>query len=140
MVVVDGKGIPLGALLTSASPSEVSLAEKTLDEVRVPRPHGKGRPRTNPDRMIADKAYDSDRLRGRFAARGIKLIVPHRRNRKRHPQDKRPLRRYKRRWIVERTFAWIGNFRRLVVRYERLLETYRGLFYIACMMITLRHL
>jgi len=43
-----------------------------------------------------------------------------------------------RRWIVERTFAWLGNFRRLTVRYDRSLTVYRGFFHIACFMITLR--
>jgi len=67
------------------------------------------------------------------------LIVPHRKNRPKPPrQDGRALRRYKRRWIVERTFAWLGNFRRLVVRYDRSLTIYRAFFHIACFMIVLR--
>src|SRR3989442_8904 len=49
------------------------------------------------------------------------------------------LRRYKRRWIVERTNAWLGQFRRLLVRHEHLLSTYRAFFYLACFWITLRH-
>ncbi len=70
--------------------------------------------------MIADKAYDSDPLRKRLKQRGIKLICPHKRNRVRPAtQDGRALRRYRRRWIVEQTIAWLGNFRRLVVRYDR---------------------
>jgi len=62
MVVVDGQGIPLGAQLASASPAEVSLAESTLAEVKLPR-WGRGRPRTQPRRVIADRAYDSNPLR-----------------------------------------------------------------------------
>jgi transposase len=70
--------------------------------------------------VIADKAYDSDALRGRLARRGIELIAPHRSNRKKPAmQDGRALRRYKRRWIIERTNPWLGNFRRSVVRYDR---------------------
>ena len=69
--------------------------------------------------MIADKGYDSDPLRKDLKNHGNDLIVPYRKNLKIHKfQDDRKLRRYKRRWKVERTFAWIGNFRRLVVRYE----------------------
>lgn len=91
--------------------------------------------------MIADKAYDSDPLRGRLAQRGIDLIVPHRDGRVKPPtQDGRKLRRYRRRWIVERTFAWLGNFRRLVVRWERSLLMYRAFVHVACMLITLRWL
>jgi transposase len=48
------------------------------------------------------------------------------------------LRRYKRRWIVGHTFAWLGNFRRLVVRHDRSLTIYQAFFHIACFMIVLR--
>jgi transposase len=138
MVLVDGQGLPLGVRLESASPGEATLAEATLAEVRVPRP--KGRPRQKPERIIADRGYDSDPLRERFKKRGIDLIVPYRKNNKlRRYEDGRKLRRYKRRWIVERTNAWLGQFRRLLVRHEHLLSTYRAFFYIACFWITLRH-
>ena len=67
-------------------------------------------------RLIADKSYDSDPLRKRLKKqRGIDLICPHRRNRtKPKLQDGRKLRRYRRRYKIERTFAWLGSFRRLV--------------------------
>jgi transposase len=139
MVVVDGQGVPLGKQLYSASPNEVRLAEETLASIRVTRRHHGGRPRQKPQRVIADRAYDSDPLRERLAARGIELVVPHRWNRsKPRTQDGRALRRYRRRWKVERTLAWLGNFRRLVVRYDRSTTIYEAFFHIACLMITLR--
>ena len=139
MVVADGQGVPLGNDLYSASPAEVRLAEKALASIRVRRRHRAGRPRQKPKRVIADKGYDSDRLREQLARRGIELIAPHRKNRRKPAtQDGRALRRYKRRWIIERTIAWLGNFRRLVVRYDRSLTIYRGFFHIACFMIVLR--
>jgi transposase len=139
MVVVDGRGVPLGNYLCSASPAEVRLAETTLGTIRVGRRHHAGRPRQKPLRVIADKAYDSDPLRKRLRQRGIELICPHKRNRVRPAtQDGRALRRYRRRWIVERTNAWLGNFRRLVVRYDRSLTIYGAFFHIACFMIVLR--
>jgi transposase len=139
MVVVDGGGVPLGNSLHSASPGEVTLAEATLATIRVGRRHHAGRPRQKPVRVIADKAYDSDPLRKRLRQRGIELIVPHRCNRKKPAtQDGRALRRYRRRWIIERTNAWLGNFRRLVVRYDRSLTIYGAFFHIACFMIVLR--
>jgi transposase len=139
MVVVDGRGVPLGNYLHSASPAEVKLAETTLATIRVGRSHHAGRPRQKPLRVIADKAYDSDPLRKRLRQRGIELICPHKRNRVRPAtQDGRALRRYRRRWIVERTNAWLGNFRRLVVRYDRSLTIYGAFFHIACFMIVLR--
>ena len=150
MVVVDGQGIPLGVHLDSASPAEVNLLEPTLATIAVPRA-GPGRPRQKPARVIADKAYDSDPLRGRLARRGIELtpaptaeqvrVAPHRRNRKKPPtQDRRKLRRYRRRWKVERTFSWLGNFRRLLVRWEHHLTMYLAFFHLACLLITVRRL
>jgi len=140
MVLVDGQGIPLGAQLASASPAEVTLAESTLAQVKVPC-WGRGRPRSKPRRVIADRAYDSNPLRERLQRRGIELLVPHRRNRKRWwRQDGRKLRRYKKRWKVERTFAWLQNFRRLLVRQDRILSIYSGFFHFACLLITLRYL
>jgi transposase len=140
MVVVDGQGIPLGGMLSSASPAEVTLIEETLDQIKVPRP-GRGRPRKRMKRLIADKAYDSDPLRRRLKEHGIDLICPHRRNRiKAKLQDGRKLRRYRRRWKIERTFAWLGNFRRLVVRWDRLITIYRAFFHFASLLITLRWL
>jgi transposase len=139
MVVVDGQGVPLGNHLHAASPSEVKLVEATLETIRVGRRRGPGRPRQKPRRLIADRGYDSDPLRKQRAARGIELIAPHRKNRRKPPtQDGRALRRDQRRWIVERTFAWLGNYQRLVVRYDRSLTVYQGFFHIACFMIVLR--
>ena len=81
MVVVDGQGIPLGSHIDSASPAEVNLAEKTLENIKVPRT-SVGRPRTRPKRVIADKAYDGDPFRKRLKQRGITLFPPYRKNRK----------------------------------------------------------
>ncbi len=140
MVVVDGEGVPLGHKLESANPAEVKLAPETIDDVKVPR-NGPGRPKQRPERLIGDKAYDSDKLRDTLARRGIELIAPHRENRTRPKrQDGRALRRYKRRWKVERTFAWLSQFRRLVVRYEHHVRMYAGFFHVALMLITLRRL
>jgi transposase len=74
-----------------------------------------------PERVIADRGFDSDALDQFLAEFGVNVIAPHRKNRK--PQNKTQfapiLRRYKRRWKVEHFFAWLGNFRRLLVRHER---------------------
>jgi transposase len=140
MVVVDGEGVPLGVTTHSASPAEVRLAPETLEAVRVPRA-GPGRPRSRTERLIADKGYDSDPFRDYLASKGVELIAPHRCNRKRPPtQDGRPLRRYRRRWKIERTFAWLGNFRRLVVRWDRSAQIYQAFLTVACLLITARTL
>ena len=92
-----------------------------------------------PARLIGDKAYDSDPLDAELAAQGIEMIAPHRRNRtKPKTQDGRTLRRYRRRWKIERLFAWLGNFRRLVVRYERHADNFLGFVHLGCILILLR--
>ena len=140
MVVVDGEGVPLGASVHSASPAEIMLIEETLKTISVPR-SGPGRPRSRPERLVCDKAYDSDPFRKRLKGRGIELIAPHRANRRRaKTQDGRRLRRYRRRWKVERTFAWMQNYRRLVVGWERKASMFLALVHVACMFIALRHL
>jgi hypothetical protein len=84
------------------------LIESTLERVAVPR--RRGRPRKNPKRLIYDKAADSDPLRKRLKNRGIDLICPHKSNRRKpRTQDGRKLRRYKRRWKMERSIAWVGK-------------------------------
>lgn len=100
-----------------------------------------GAPRRKPRRLIADKAYDADGLRILLRSRGIELICPHRHGRKRPAlQDGRALRRYKRRWKIERTIAWLGYYRRLLIRWERNVAIYRAFMHVACLMIAVRWL
>ena len=113
------------------------LAPETLQSVSVPRA-GRGRPRNRPARLICDRAYDAQWLREQLAARGIELICPHRRGRKVQLQDGRPLRRYRKRWKIERTFAHLGNYRRLLIRHERLLSLYQAFFHLGCLLLTLK--
>lgn len=129
MVLVDGQGVPLGVHLSSASPSEGRLAETTL-KARVSQ--------KQPSRIVADRGYDWKALWLRMKAMGVDLIAPHLSTRTDRFQDGRKLRRYRRRWIVERTNAWLFNFRRLVVRYERKVENFRAFVHMACVLIALR--
>ena len=111
MVLVDGAGTPLGAYLNAASPAEVRLLEKTLDTVAVRRTHRPGRPRQRPERLIADKGYDSNALRAALVRRGIEPIIPARSNNTQAThQDGRKLRRYRRRWIVSGRLPGLGIF------------------------------
>jgi len=67
------------------------------------------------------------------------MIAPHRCNGKRpETQDGRPLRRYKRRWKIERLFAWLGAFRRLVVRYKLHALNYLAFVRLGRLLILLR--
>ena len=101
---------------------------------------GGGRPiRGKPERLIGDRGYDSNAVRRFLKRRRIQPIIPARSNNTQATdQDGRCLRRYRRRWIVERTIGWLGNFRRLTVRYDRLLATYGGFFHLACALLVLK--
>lgn len=110
MAVADGAGLPLAVYTESATPHEVKLVEQTVAERFTDE---------RPEKMIGDKAFDSDPLDKALNNLDIELIAPHKRNRKKaKTQDGRKLRRYKRRWKIERLFAWLQNFRRILVRYE----------------------
>jgi transposase len=133
MAISDSSSLPIAIHIASASPHEVTIAEPTIAKCFVTD--------EKPERLIGDKAYDSDPLDEKLAVEyGIKMISPHRLRRRKRPktQDGRPLRRYKHRWKVERLFAWLQNFRRIPVRYEYHSENFLGLIQLGCIMILLR--
>jgi transposase len=140
MLVVDGNGLPIGFCLASANRHEVKLAVPALETVRVPRRAG-GRPRQRPKELVADKAYDSKSFRDWLRSRKVKPTIPSYEPRERkRPKRGRPMKvasGYKERWKVERTFAWLGNFRRLLVRHERYLSTFRAFLLIAIILVLL---
>lgn len=127
MAITDATGVILSVSIKSASPHEVTLVESTLEESFID---------SAPEKLIGDKAYDSDKLDEALKGKNIEMIAPHRRNRKKKKtQDGRKLRRYKRRWKVERFFAWLFNYRRTVVRYEYKQENYKAFVLLACILI-----
>lgn len=71
-----------------------------------------------PDVLIGDCAYDSDDLDDDMRGKGVKMVLPHQKNRKKpKTQDGRELRRYKRHWIVEWFFTWMKDKRQLLIRW-----------------------
>jgi transposase len=127
MMVADGQGLPIGLQVASARPHERTLAESILATINVPQ--RRGRPRTRPRELIADRGYDSQVFRQRLRRRGIKPTTPTIERRRHRPKRGRPIRpgpSYRHRWKVERCFAWMDNCRRLVVRYEHYVERYRA--------------
>jgi transposase len=131
MAVADRHGLPVAVHIESATPHEVKLVVPTLVEMVIPEA---------PENLVGDNAYDSDKLDSELCRYGIQLISPHRSNRKNRTQDRRRLRRYRRRWKIERLFAWLQNFRRLVVRYERYAENFLGMLHLGFCIILLRYL
>lgn len=123
---------PVSVCAVSATPHEVNLVEETLRKRLV---------RRRPEKLIGDKAYDSDPLDAVLAQKGVELIAPHKSNRiAPRTQDGRKLRRYKRRWRVERLFAWLQNFRRIATRYDYHIANFIGFVYLGCILLFLRYL
>ena len=132
IALADDHSLPLAVSIESASPHESQLVEGVLGHSFLD---------TLPTRLIGDKAYDSDRLDRDLAERyGIEMIAPHRGERRTPTQDGRPLRRYRRRWRLERFFAWLHHFRRLVIRWEYHVENFFGMVRLGCMQILFRYL
>ena len=125
MIMVDAKGLPMAAYSTSASPHESKLVQRLFDFMACEQ---------GPERLIGDKAYDSDELDAEMEGLGIEMIAPNRINRKpeNRTQDGRPLRRYSRRWTVERTIGWLQHFRRLCIRWEKSTLAFQGFLHLAC--------
>lgn len=134
-VVVERTGVPIGVATDAANVSEVALGPAALATIPAGVRVRPGVP------VVADRGYDSDPLRERLAAGGFTLVAPHRKNRKRKKTaDGRRLRRYKRRWIVERTFAWLHGYRRVVTRFEKNVNLFDGFVHLACAFIALNKL
>jgi IS5 family transposase len=123
-IVVDARGLPLGMATAAADVSENELLMPALDDVPIELP--KKIP------VIADKGHDSDPLRDEMEEAGFQPIIPHRKNRVRPSRnDGRRLRRYRHRWLVERTNAWLHCYRGLAVRWAYYSFMYIGLVYLA---------
>lgn len=131
MAVADGNGLPLAVGIASGERAEVALVEETLERSFVDE---------LPENLIGDAAYDSTKLDVALKAKGVEMIAPINPRHKNNRQDGRRFRRYRRRWKIERLFAWMMRFRRVVTRYEHKAENFLGFVQLACIAILLRHI
>lgn len=131
MIMVDAKGLPIAVNTGNASPHESTLVEPLFDFMVTV---------DFPEKLIGDKAYDSDKLDAAMAEKGVEMISPHRANRKpeNKTQDGRQLRRYKRRWTVERTIGWLQNYRRLCIRWEKSTAMFQGFIHLTCSLLLMK--
>jgi len=131
MAIADKSGLPVSIVVAAANPHEVRLVEATVAQrltKKVPR------------LLIGDRAYDSDKLDRILRKHRIRLVAPHKLNRVKAPtQDGRELRRYRRRWKIERLNAWLKNYRKLNIRYERKGLNFLNFAYLAVLLILLRN-
>ena len=124
MAVADRAGLPVAVWIASGPRNETKLVGETLDARFT---------RALPKTLVGDRGYDGDPLDRELKKRGIEMIAPNQCTRAIQSQDRRKLRyRYKRRWLIERLFAWLMRCRRLVTRYETKAEMFLGLLRLAC--------
>lgn len=129
MAVADSNGLPLAVHIDGGNRFDSILTERTLDAAFV---------RKLPPRLIGDKAWEGRALRQRLKSeRGIALIAPNKRT-SRFKTDGRKLRRYKRRWKIERLFSWLKRWRRLATRWERRAENFLAFVQLGCVVLLLR--
>jgi len=130
MAIVDRHGLPLSVSTHAANHHEVRLVQLCFDFYLI---------EAKPENLVGDRAYDSDPLDDSLRQEGIELIAPHRSNRVKAPtQDRRRLRRYARRWLVERFFAWLQWQRRILVRWEYYPQNFLGFVQLASLVILFR--
>jgi transposase len=126
--VVDRRGTPLAVRLSPANTHDAVVLEEVLDAVPpVRRRHG--RPRRRPSKLHADKGYDYPRCRRALRRRRIKGRIA-----RRGMESSERLGRH--RWVVERTLAWLNQYRRLRVRYERRADIHEAFVQLGCALIT----
>ena len=132
MALANGNGLPLSLDIDGGNRHDIVLTDRTLDAAYVDE---------LPPKLIADKAWDSQTLKDRlFEERGVELIAPTRGGKRpsRRKQDGRALRRYKKRWKVERLFAWLKRFRRISTRWEVKARNYLGFLQLGAILLLLR--
>jgi transposase len=131
-LLVDATGIPLAWTLTGGNRNDVTQLVPLIE--RVPPVRGKpGRPRRRPERVTADRGYDSNALRDQLRDRGIEPEIANR-----YHGYGSGLGRV--RWVVERTFAWLHQFKRLLVRYDRRAEIHEAFLAIGCCLVCFKRL
>ena len=130
MAIVDRHGLPLSVSTHAAHHHEVTLVQLSFDFYMI---------EAKPENLIGDRAYDSDPWDEELRKQGVEMIAPHKSNRTEpKTQDGRRLRRYDRRWIVERFFAWLQWQRRLLVRWEYYSANFLGFVLLAAIVILLK--
>jgi transposase len=131
-LLVDASGIPLAWTVTGGNRNDVTQLVPLVE--RVPPVRGKvGRPRRRPERVTADRGYDHDKYRRELRRRGIGSEIA-----RRQADHGSGLGRA--RWVVERTFAWLHHFKRLLVRYDRRHEIHEAFLAIGCSLVCFRRL
>ena len=134
-VLVEGDGGPLGAVIAAANVNDQQLLRETIEAIVVARPKPT---KARPQNLCLDAGYDNpDGRQAAAAGKYTPHIVP--KEKEKRSQERTP--GYKpRRWVVERTLAWLNKCRAILVRYDKKDENYLGLIQLACALLWYRRL
>ncbi len=119
--MTDGRGVPLGALVTAGQAHESKSFESLMDTINIGR-------RRRPDAVAGDKGYSYPRIRAWLSRRGIEAVIP---NRSDQPKVRISKRKYRGRNVVERCIGWLKWCRRIATRYEKLADSYLAMVKLA---------
>lgn len=132
-LLTDGSGIPIGIVIAPANSVDFKLTKSTLESIALQRPNPT---QENPQHLCLDKGYDYPEVDQLVLAWGY---TPHIRRRGEDSSKNEPVPKHRaRRWVVERTHAWMNAFRRLLIRWEKKAQNYLALVHFACAWITFR--
>jgi transposase len=126
-VICDGRGVPLAIRLTGANRHDSKEALPLVDAI-PPLQGERGRPRCRPDCLLGDRAYDAEPIRQGLRTRHILPLLA-----RRGTTHGSGLGQW--RWVVERTFAWLNQFRRLRVRYDKRADIHQAFLSLGCALI-----
>ena len=126
-LICDRRGIPLAIQLTAANWNDSQQALALVDAI-PPLQQKRGRPRYRPGCVIGDRGYDAEPIRHGLRIRGIRPLLA-----KRNTPHGSGLGRW--RWVIERTFAWLNQFRRLRLRYEKRADIHEAFLSLGCALI-----
>lgn len=129
---MNGRGVPLSLVVTGANRHDVTQLELVLDEIVIDAPNKE----EVPQHLCADKGYAGEPASQAMIKRGY---VPHVKQRGEEIEEKKNIPGYRaRRWVVEVNHSWFNRFRKILVRYEKLADSYLALLHMAAAIITFR--
>jgi transposase len=141
-ILTDKEGIPLSAILSSASTHDINIVTEVVDNALV-RIRKRGRDRRQ--HLCLDKGYNSAEEEQELIKRGYVLHIPIKKKKKKGANSEEKIeaipnrKKYSpKRWVVERTNSWHNRFRKLFTRYEKKAENYLGLVQFSCCIIIYR--
>lgn len=131
-MLVDGRGVPIGAAVAGANVHDQKLVRDTLDSIPVRRPKPTRRKRQH---LCLDKGYTGEPVQRLTRHRHYTPHVP-----VKNGEQPKPKHRHgkARRWKVERTHSWLNRARRLLIRWEKKGANYVGFLHLQFAIVALR--